>query len=297
MSNTPYKRQRGDRRDGRWVRDVPGLQTIMGHIMPNRTDCECFMLDTFDITELLPYLDAKNATHPDYKTTVFHALIMCVARMIHERPKMNRFVQGRRTYERFEISLSFVCKRRFQDNGEEALMCFVPEENETLDTMSWKIAGEVQETRKSESSTGGIDALVDSFAKIPRLILMPVLRGVRILDFWGVNPKVLTDGDPNYSTVLLSNLGSIQAPAVYHHLNNYGTNSLMITIGTIRKEERIVPDGTKQMRDVVDIGATLDERIANGFYFARSLKLVQHIFEHPELLDKPLSEPSGYQYD
>ena len=64
-----------------------------------------------------------------------------------------------------------------------------------------------------------------------------------------------------------------------------------------RKEERIMPDGTKQMRDVVDIGATLDERIADGFYFARSLKLVKHIFEHPELLDKPLSEPSGYQYD
>ena len=58
-----------------------------------------------------------------------------------------------------------------------------------------------------------------------------------------------------------------------------------------------MPDGTKQMRDVVDIGATLDERIADGFYFARSLKLVKHIFEHPELLDKPLSEPSGYQYD
>ena len=143
MSSKPYKRQWGDRRDGRWVRDVPGLQTIMGHIMPNRTDCECFMLDSFDITELLPFLDAKNATHPDYKTTVFHALIMCVARMINERPKMNRFVQGRRTYERYEISLSFVCKRRFQDNGEEALMFFVPEENETLDTMSWKIAGEV----------------------------------------------------------------------------------------------------------------------------------------------------------
>ena len=296
MSTEKRKRHWGDRRDGRWVRDVPGLQTIMSHILPNRTDCEVFMKDSFDVTELIPYIAAKNASHPEYKTTVFHALIMCVARMVYERPKMNRFIQGRRMYERYEISLGFVCKRRFQENSDEALIFFVPEENETLDTMSYKIAGEVQETRKSESSTGGIDATIDGFAKIPRLLLMVITRVIRWLDFWGVNPKALTDGDPNYSTVFLSNLGSIQAPAVYHHLNNYGTNSIMVTIGTIHKEERIMPDGSKQIRDVVDIGATLDERIADGFYFARSLKLVKHMFAHPELLDRPLSEPSGYDY-
>ncbi len=297
MSEQKYRRRWGDRRDGRWVRDVPGLQTVMGHILPNRTDSEVFMKDSFDVTELLPFLEAKNATHPEYKTTVFHALIMCVARMIRERPKMNRFIQGRRMYERYDISLSFVCKRRFQDNGEEALMFFVPKEDETLDSMSYRIAGEVQETRKSESSTGGIDATIDAFAKIPRLLLMLILRIVRWLDFWGINPKFLTDGDPNYSTVLLSNLGSIQAPAVYHHLNNYGTNSIMVTIGTIHKEELIMPDGSKQLRDVVDIGATLDERIADGFYFARSLKLVKYIFAHPELLDLPLNQPSNFDYN
>ena len=296
MSTEKRRRRWGDRRDGRWVRDVPGLQTIMGHLMPNRTDCEVFMKDSFDVTELIPYIASKNAAHPEYRTTVFHALVMCVARMVYERPKMNRFIQGRRMYERYEISLAFVCKRRFQDNGEESLMFFVPKDDETLDSLSYRIAGEVQETRKSESSAGGIDSTIDAFAKIPRLLLMPIIRIIRWLDFWGVNPKALTDGDPNYSSVFLSNLGSIQAPAVYHHLNNYGTNSIMVTIGTIHKEERVMPDGSKQIRDVVDIGATLDERIADGFYFARSLKLVKHMFAHPELLDRPLCEPSGYDY-
>ena len=116
------------------------------------------------------------------------------------------------------------------------------------------------------------------------------------MDFWGVNPKAVTEGDPNYTTILTSNLGSIQCPSVYHHLNNYGTNSVMITIGTLHKEEVLMPDGTKEIRDVVDIGATLDERIADGFYFARSLKLIKHIFAHPELLEKPLGEGSGFEY-
>jgi hypothetical protein len=268
----------------------------MAHILPNRTDCEVFLHESFDITELLPYLEKKNAEHPEYKTTVFHALIMSVARMIRERPKMNRFIQGRRMYERYEISLSFVAKRRFRDDGEEALMFFVPRDDETLDSFSRRIVSDVRETRKSESSTGGIDAVIDGFAKIPRLLLMLALRIVRWLDFWGINPKALTDGDPNYSTVLLANLGSIQGPAVYHHLNNYGTNSIMVTVGTIHKEERIMPDGSKQVRDVVDIGATLDERIGDGFYFVRSLKLVKHIFAHPELLDRPLNEPSNFDF-
>ena len=297
MSEANRKRRWGDRRDGRWVRDVPGLQTIMAHMLPNRTDCECYMQDSFDVTDLLPYLEKKNASHPDYKTTVFHALLMSAARMVRERPKMNRFIQGRRMYERYEISLAFVAKRRFNDNGEEALMFFVPEDDETLDSLSARIVGKVAETRKSASSTDGIDAMIDGFAKIPRLLLMVILRIIRWLDFWGLNPKVLTDGDPNYSTLFLSNLGSIKAPAVYHHLNNYGTNSIMVTVGTIHKEERIMPDGSRQIRDVVDIGATLDERIADGFYFARSLKLVKYMFAHPELLDRPLSEPSGYEYE
>ena len=296
MSDSKPKRHWGDRRDGRWVKDVPGLQTVMAHILPNRTDCEVYLHESFDITELLPYLEKKNAEHPEYKTTVFHALIMSVARMIRERPKMNRFIQGRRMYERYEISLSFVAKRRFRDDGEEALMFFVPRDDETLDSFSRRIVSDVRETRKSESSTGGIDAVIDGFAKIPRLLLMRALRIVRWLDFWGINPKALTDGDPNYSTVLLANLGSIQGPAVYHHLNNYGTNSIMVTVGTIHKEERIMPDGSKQVRDVVDIGATLDERIGDGFYFVRSLKLVKHIFAHPELLDRPLNEPSNFDF-
>lgn len=290
------KKRWGDRRDARWVRDVPGLQSIMAHLMPNRTDCEVYINETIDATALLQYLEQKNAAHPEYKTTIFHCLIVGIARMIRERPMMNRFVQGRRFYERDEISLSFVCKRRFSDTGEESLMVLVPKDTDTIDSVSRKIIGDVAETRKNEHATGGIDATLDAFAKIPRPLLMLVVRVIRWLDFWGKVPKALMQGDPNYTTVFCSNLGSIKCSSVYHHLSNYGTNSIMITIGTLHREEILMPDGSKAIRDVVDIGATLDERIADGFYFARSLKLIKHIFEHPELLDMPLCQASEFDY-
>ena len=71
---------------------------------------------------------------------------------------------------------------------------------------------------------------------------------------------------------------------------------LMITIGAMHKSPAVMPDGSIEVRDIVDIGATLDERIGDGFYFARSLKLIQHICAHPELLDRPLEEDSCYDY-
>lgn len=290
------KRRRGDRRDGRWVREAPGLQCIMANLMPNRTDCEVYLSDSIDVTELMRYIEKKNLSHPEYKTTVFHCFMFSVAKMIRERPVMNRFIQGRRMYERNEISLSFVCKRRFADHAEEALMVLVPKDDQNIDDISKKISGDIRETRKSEHAAGGLDALMESFKKLPRILLMLICKIARILDFWGICPKALTEGDPNYTTVLFSNLGSIKGPAIYHHLNNYGTNSIMITIGTVRKAEVLMDDGTKQIRDLLDIGVTMDERIGDGFYFVRSLRLVKYIFAHPELLDKPFSEPSGFDY-
>ena len=275
---------------------APGLQTVMGYLMPKRTDCEVYLNDTIDATELIKYLDKKNAEHPDYKTTVFHCAITAMARMVKERPLLNRYFQGYVLYERDEISLSFVVKRRFADNAEESLMVLVPKDEDTLDTISKKIVGDVHETRKSEHSTGGIDELLDKFAALPRIVLIVAIRIIRWLDFWGINPKVLTDGDPNYTTILTSNLGSIKCPSVYHHLNNYGTNSIMITIGILHKEEMVMEDGHKEVRDVIDIGATLDERIADGFYFAKSLRLMKHIFANPEVLEKPIGENSGFEY-
>ena len=302
IKNGKAKRKRtwGDRRDARLVKP-PGLQSIMGYLWPKRTDCEVYLHDTLDITDLMAWLEKKNAEHPDYKTTVFHCAITGLARMVRERPLMNRYIQGYRTYERDEISLSFIVKRRFADGAEESLMLLFPEDDDTLDTISKKIVGNVNETRKSEHSTGGIDSVIDAFAKIPMPLLALAIRIIRLMDFWDVNPKILTDGDTHYTTILASNLGSIGSPAVYHHLANYGTNSIIITIGAYYKDEVFIPDdspegGHREVRTLIDIGATLDERIADGFYFVRSLNLIKHIFRNPDLLERPLAEPSGYEY-
>ncbi len=288
-------RRWGDRRDGVWVRNAPGMNVVMAFLFPQRTQSEVFMQQELDITDLLKFIEKKNGPDAEYKTTLFHCIVTMLARMLNERRLMNRFVQGGRIYQRDEMTIGFTIKRRFTDHDEESLLLLKPEGKDTVDSISKRIVGDVHEVRERKE-TGGIDNILDIFGKIPRPILGCIVRIVRWLDYWGKSPKPLTDGDINFATVTVTNLGSIKCPAVYHHLNNYGTTSVFVAVGTIHKAPKVMPDGTIQVRDVVDIGATLDERIADGFYFARSFKLVQYICAHPELLDVPLEQESNYDY-
>ncbi len=288
-----YKKRWGDRRDARWVREVDGMHAIMPHLMPKRTDAEVYLSAKMDVTEALAYIEKKNEGEEEYRATLFHCFIMAIAKTVYLRPLLNRYISGRRVYERDKITLGFVVKKRFEDHSEESLMVTEALEDWTLTEVTKKVVGKVHTVRTQDSF--GLDDTLDLLKKLPRPIMMLAMWGFRTLDFFGKMPRALTEEDINYSTVALSNLGSIKCPAVYHHLNNYGNNSIMVTIGTIHKEEVFQPDGSRAVRDIVDVGVTLDERIADGFYFGRSWKIVQYLLSDPQLLDRPLKEEIDYE--
>ena len=288
-----YKKRWGDRRDARWVREVDGMHAVMPHLMPKRTDAEVYLAAKMDVTAALAYIEQKNEGGAEYRATLFHCFIMAIAKTVYLRPLLNRYISGRRVYQRDKITLGFVVKKRFEDHSEESLMVTEALEDWTLTEVTKKVVGKVHTVRGQDSF--GLDDTLDLLKKLPRPIMMLAMWGFRTLDFFGKMPKALTDEDINYSTVALSNLGSIRCPAVYHHLNNYGNNSIMVTIGTIHKEEVFQPDGSRAVRDIVDVGVTLDERIADGFYFGRSWKIVQYLLNEPQLLDRPLKEEIDYE--
>ena len=286
MSKT--KKRWGDRRDARWVREVDGMHAIMPHLMNKRTDAEVFMEMELDITRTMAFIRENNQGEPEYRTTLFHCILMAAAKTVYFRPLLNRYISGRRYYQRHQITMGFTAKKRFEDHSEETLIVATAPEDWTLADVTRRVAGTVHKARTDASY--GLDNTLDGLKKLPRWLMMFVMWIFRTLDFYGKMPLALTRDDPNYATLFLTNLGSIKCPAVYHHLNNYGTNSIMMAIGTIRQKEVIGPDGEREIREVVDLGVTIDERIADGFYFARSLKIIQHLLSNPELLDRPLKE-------
>jgi len=281
------KRRWGDRRDARWIREMDGLHAMFPYLMDRRADAEVYINLEIDVTETLRYLAQRNQ-EPGTHITIFHCFLMAVAKTIYLRPALNRFVAGRRYYQRRQITLGFVAKRRFEDHSEESLIVAEAPEDWTLSAVVRRVSGEVGKVRAGKSQ--GLDNALDFLKKVPRPLMLLFMGLIRLLDFYGRVPRALTEGDTNYATVLLTNLGSIRCPSVYHHLNNYGTNSLIVAIGAIHKAEVLSPAGEKQVRDVVDLGVTVDERIADGFYFARSLKIIEYLLAHPALLERPLKE-------
>jgi len=287
-------RKLGDRYDAKRVRDIDGLHHYMAYLMPKRTDAEVYINEKIDVTELLKYIAEKNKSG-ERKVTLFHCVIAAVARTVKMRPLLNRYISGKRFYMRNDISLGFTIKKKFTDHSEETLMIYHPKDDENLVSITDRLTPKVVEAKREDKGQS-VDDILNIVKKLPKFVMHMFMAFMRFADSHGLMPKAFSSVDPNYVTVMLSNLGSIKCDAVYHHLNNFGTNGIVITIGEYHKEPVLNKDGEMEIRDVVNLGITLDERIADGFYFARSFKLVKHIFENPELLDKKLGEEIDFEF-
>lgn len=280
------KKRRGDRFDATLVRNLDSLHVIMPYIYPNRADNEAFIQETVDLTELNKFLEKKNeGLDKEHRYTIFHCVADALVKTVTLRPKMNRFIQGMRLYQRDEISVAFVVKKKFHDEAHEALAFkkFGPET--TIDTFHDMIMKEIFECRREDKQDNSTDAM-DMFCNMPRFLMRPIFYILRRLDFFGKVPYSLIKTDPNYSSIFLTNLGSIKLNAAYHHLSNWGTNSLFVIIGQ-KHREPVFDEQTGEyvMHEILHVGVTLDERIADGYYYAKTIALFKYIMEHPEWLD------------
>lgn len=282
-------RQFGDRRDGKLIRDLDSLHYITGIIYPNRCDNEAFISETIDLTAINEYLKKKNYEGIEYKYNLFQIINAGIIKMLTLRPKMNRFIVNDNFYQRNEVSTAFVVKKLFADNGAEALAFVHATDDDTIDTIHQKIYEQVSVCRsdKVDSSTDAMDVL----NKVPRFISKTAVHAMMWLDKHGWVPSGLIETDPYYSSCVISNLGSVKMKSGYHHLTNWGSCSMITLIGEIKDRPFIDENGEYEMRSSVDIGITIDERMADGYYYAKSIHLFRKLMEQPELLERPMSEP------
>lgn len=285
-----FKRKLGDRKDGKLIRDLDSLHFVTGVIYPNRCDNEAFISETIDLTNINKYLETKNYDGIDYKYNLFQVIVTSLLKMITLRPKMNRFIANGNFYQRNEISASFVVKKLFSDNGAESLAFIHAKDDDTIDTIHNEIYRQVSYCKKEDTVDSSTDSM-DLFNKMPRFLSKAIIHQVMHLDKHGWVPSSFIETDPYYSSCVISNLGSIKLKSGYHHLTNWGTCSMIVLIGEIKDRPFYNEDGTYEMRPSVDLGMTIDERLADGYYYSKSVKLLKKLLENPELLEKPFIEP------
>ena len=290
------KRNWRDRKDGWYISGLDSVHVMMPYMFGERTANEAVMGEVVDLTEVDKYLAAKNAQNPEFKYTWFHVITAVVAKAILLRPKMNWFIAGGRYYERKKIEVAFNVKKRFTDDAEESMAKFVldPEGGSPLEQVHSYVQNFVHKVRDEESVVGVSNALT-AVQKLPRPIFRLMAWTLKKLEYYGHYPQFLAKDDPCYSSAYLTNLGSIKLNADYHHLFNWGTISFFVVISEKKLRPFWHEDGSYDLRNTIKLGLTVDERIADGYYFAKTLRLVRHLFAHPELLDLPAATPVEFE--
>ncbi len=271
------------RPDGTPVAPLHPLRRIMPFIMPTRTECFVLFEQRIAVEPARALLAEVNARRPPERpVTLFHLVLRGIGVVLAEFPRLNRFVAGSRLYDRHGIWLSFSGKKRLERDAPlfTAKLRFDPAE--PLDAMVDRIHATLGEERSGRPTAAEREA--GGFLRLPAPVLRLGTRVLRRLDGWNLLPASFIAGDPLYASAFVANLGSVGLDAAFHHLYEYGTIPIFVTMGRIHRAPVVLDDGRVESRAVFALRYTYDERVEDGFYAARALERLQALLEAPAAL-------------
>lgn len=267
---------------------VHPYRRVMWYIMRRRNESVVYWDFDVNVDKLLPYLaEAKVA----FGATPTHAIVAAVGIALHEHPKMNRFVSGKRLYKRNGAWISFSMKRVQMDK--EAKLAVVKQEfveGMTFRDLCSQTAEQIVDNRSGRKTYA--DKELGLFDKLPRVVFDVSHRVFELADYLNLLPGAFIERDPMFSSVFVSNLGSMGIDAGYHHLYEWGNCPIFLMIGKV--EDRAVRDGdgTKWVKSM-RIRVTFDERINDGLSAFRGVESIKRVLEDPYAELGPIEPVAG----
>lgn len=274
----------GRRPDAKLVTELSSVRRFMPYISPRRNDSLFYMMQDIEVEVALEFLTKKNANRPaDRPITLFHLFLRSCAQALYLRPGVNRFVKGGKLWQRDGEWITFSAKREIED-GSPLLTIknrFHPTE-ETLEEMVDGIYDRLSSRRSGKQTTS--DKEMNLMLILPGFAIQLLMAVARLGDRLGLLPRKMIEADPLFASLFIANLGSIDYPAGFHHLWEYGTTSLFGVMG------RIEPgvNGRRKM----SVAWTYDERIEDGLYSYYTLMGIRERIENPDLLLVTEGEPA-----
>jgi hypothetical protein len=220
------------------------------------------------------------------KFSYMHILIAAIVRMYAEKPQLNRFVMNGRVFQRDGIYISFTVKKKLtEDAGETTVkLRFTGEENifQIKDMIDEQILA-----NKGGDTSNETDDMAKLLKRIPNGLLKFAVNLLKFMDLHGCMPHKIIEISPFHTSCFLTNMKSISTDYVYHHLYDFGTTGLFVGLG----KEHLAPvvnqeTGELEVGKVIKIGTVIDERICDGFYYAKSIKLIRKFILNPKLLEE-----------
>lgn len=279
---TPRKKRFGDRKEGRRLRNIPAMTTFTPYIMRERNDAQNQFEDVIDITNVEKYLALK---HEEGYTdmSLLHVILAAYVRIVADRPAVNRFIAGQRIFARNNIECVMTVKKEMSLESPDTCIKVVFDPRDNIYNVYKKFRQTINDARAEDDSD--FDKTAGALAKLPRFVLKSVVSLLKFLDYHGWLPESLLKVSPFHGSMIITSMGSLGIPAIYHHLYNFGTLPVFISYGNIYTADAIKRDGTRERHHFITIKVVTDERICDGYYYASAFKRLKRYMLHPEMLD------------
>jgi hypothetical protein len=280
------------RYEGELITDAPLEQRILGFLSPTRAESLVYEEQDVDARPVLSYLERANAgKSPEDQLTLFHVLLAVFVRTMSVRPKINRFAVGGLLYQRKWIDFSFVVKKAWKEDGSQSAVKVRFDPADTLADVVERVKKAVHRGRKRERTSSEREMRFG--LGLPRPLLRLVVRLVRLLDTFNLMPRSMIDADELFASMFVANLGSVGLRAPYHHLYEWGPTPIFCSLGRVGKRAVVNEQGQLEARETIPLRWTIDERIGDGLFFARTLDFIEDHLLHPEWLEQKPQVPAA----
>ena len=264
------------RPDGTLVRGLHPYRRMMQFIMPTTAESVVYMDVAVDVENLEAYL-AK--ARDRFGANITHCLVAAINIGLGANPRCNRFVTGRRIYERKGRWITFSMKRvRLNKEAKLSVVKLAMRDDETFSELCERMNGSIKVERSGKKTYA--DKEFDLFGLFPRPVLRAAAWFLKALDFHGLLPGSFIEPDGLYTSVVLANLGSIGMQPGYHHLYEWGNCPWFVMAGRI-EERAVVVDGEVVVRRILPLCVTYDERIEDGLTARHGMDMMNAVLGDP----------------
>jgi hypothetical protein len=278
------KRRWKDRKDGRYLRTLDPYHKLPPFIMKTKNDACNYFSDHAEVTEIDRYIRRKR-TEGFQGLGMLHLFTAAYVRTASRYPALNRFVGGQRVYARRSVELVMTIKSALSVDAPETSIKVELEVTDTIDDVYRKMSEQVEHVKNAEATdTDDVGAVFD---KIPRMPLKFLIFVLNILEYFGKIPNAILKASPFHGSLIITDMGSIGLPVIFHHLYNFGNLPVFLALGAKRKVYEMQSDGKVAERKYVDFALVLDERICDGFYFSQAYRYFKSVLKNPAQLDMP----------
>lgn len=277
----------GHRSDGKKVKGMGIIDKAEPFFMPQRIDAvnyttvkiKCDTIDEFIARE------RKNGISYSY----MHIIMAAIVRILYIRKKLNRFIMRGSIYQRNTISISMDIKKKLEDDGEQVCLKMFFTGRESIEEVKKIVDDEIAKNLQ-ESEVHSTTKAAGKLTSLPDFLFRWTMAFVRFLDKHGLLPKALIKASPFHTSCFLTNLKSIKLNYIFHHLYNFGTTTIFISMGKEQVEPYVENNKELKIAKILTFGVSLDERVADGLYMGKSLRLFSDMIKNPDNLKTSLPD-------